>query len=240
MTRTRKAYRGGDDDVKQRVPRTIWTRSRGRGVSKQPSQALRDKEAPLSEVVISTVNEASDPVHYEVLELRDIGTSRPTRDSPSAAPPDAAAVISCAAWSSPVVAASPSWPHVLRAGPRPRSWAWQRPSSGSRAAGCSTDRPALGGAQFNWLVISGPLTSERPGGARRAPGLERHAYDGVRTSSPLRHAPGAGEAPDPPSGWRAPCIPCHRDGCTERVGRAVHESAMPSGGGSSAVRSTSR
>src|SRR4249919_3573319 len=44
------------------------------GVSKQTVyKHFADKERLFTEVVISTVNEASDPVHAEVLELRDSG-----------------------------------------------------------------------------------------------------------------------------------------------------------------------
>ena len=44
------------------------------GVSKQTVyKHFADKERLFTEIVISTVNEASDPVHAEVLELRDSG-----------------------------------------------------------------------------------------------------------------------------------------------------------------------
>ena len=50
------------------------------GVSKQTVyKHFADKERLFSEIVISTVDEASDPVHDEVLEpRRTAATSRPT------------------------------------------------------------------------------------------------------------------------------------------------------------------
>ena len=47
------------------------------GVSKQTVyKHFADKERLFTEVVISTVDEASDPVHAEVLEFRDSGDLR--------------------------------------------------------------------------------------------------------------------------------------------------------------------
>ena len=160
------------------------------GVSKQTVyKHFADKRRLFSEVVISTVNEASDPVHNEVLELRDSGDLE--ADLRDLARRQLTLVMQPRLMQLRrlVIAESSRFPELGR------TFYEQGPGRTIAALAATFERlaarglldvadPSLAAAQFNWLVMSAPLNEamllghDDPVTQRE---LERHADDGVRT-----------------------------------------------------------
>jgi TetR/AcrR family transcriptional repressor of mexJK operon len=160
------------------------------GVSKQTVyKHFADKERLFSEVVTSTVNEASDPVHAEVLELRDTGDL--AADLRDLARRQLALVMQPKLMQLRrlVIAESSRFPELGRAfyeqGPGRTIAALAATFARLAARGLlAVDDPNLAAAQFNWLVMSEPLNQAMLLGRDHALSkseLERHADDGVRT-----------------------------------------------------------
>lgn len=160
------------------------------GVSKQTVyKHFADKERLFSEVVTSTVNEASDPVHAEVLDLRDTGDL--AADLCDLARRQLALVMQPKLMQLRrlVIAESSRFPELGRTfyeqGPgrtiATLAATFQRLAARGLLA---LDDPDLAAEQFNWLVMSAPLNHamllghDRPLTKRE---LERHADDAVRT-----------------------------------------------------------
>jgi TetR/AcrR family transcriptional repressor of mexJK operon len=159
-------------------------------VSKQTVyKHFADKERLFSEVVTSTVNEASDPVYAEVLELRDTGD--PAADLRDLARRQLALVMQPKLMQLRrlVIAESSRFPELGRTfyeqGPGRTIAALAATFERLAARGLlAVDDPNLAAAQFNWLVMSAPLNQAMLLGrddALTKIELERHADDGVRT-----------------------------------------------------------
>jgi TetR/AcrR family transcriptional repressor of mexJK operon len=160
------------------------------GVSKQTVyKQFADKERLFSEVVTSTVKEASDPVHAEVLELRDTGDL--AADLRDLARRQLALVMQPKLMQLRrlVIAESSRFPELGR------TFYEQGPGRTIATLATTFERlaargllaihdPNLAAAQFNWLVMSAPLNQAMLLGrdhALRKSELERHADDGVGT-----------------------------------------------------------
>ena len=160
------------------------------GVSKQTVyKHFADKRRLFSEVVISTVNEASDPVHDEVLELRDSGDLE--ADLRDLARRQLTLVMQPRLMQLRrlVIAESSRFPELGR------TFYEQGPGRTIAALAATFERlaarglldvadPNLAAAQFNWLVMSAPLNEAMLLGHDdpvTESELERHADDGVRT-----------------------------------------------------------
>jgi TetR/AcrR family transcriptional regulator, mexJK operon transcriptional repressor len=160
------------------------------GVSKQTVyKHFSDKDGLFSEVVISTVNEASDPVHAEVLELRDSGDLE--ADLRDLARRQLTLVLQPKLMQLRrlVIAESSRFPELGRTfyerGPGRTMAALADAFDRLAARGLLTvDDANLAASQFNWLVMSAPLNQamllgrDDPASERE---IERHADDGVRT-----------------------------------------------------------
>jgi TetR/AcrR family transcriptional repressor of mexJK operon len=160
------------------------------GVSKQTVyKHFADKERLFSEVVMSTVNEASDPVHAEVLELRDTGDL--DADLRDLARRELALVMQPKLMQLRrlVIAESSRFPELGRTfyeqGPGRTIAALAATFERLAARGLlAVDDPNLAAAQFNWLVMSAPINQAMLLGRDHAMSkreLERHADDGVHT-----------------------------------------------------------
>lgn len=160
------------------------------GVSKQTVyKHFDDKEHLFSEVVTSTVNEASDPVNAEVLELRDTGDL--PADLRDLARRQLALVMQPKLMQLRrlVIAESSRFPELGR------TFYDQGPGRTIATLAATFERLAargllalhdadLAAAQFNWLVMSAPLNEAMLLGRDHALSgseLERLADDGVRT-----------------------------------------------------------
>ena len=133
------------------------------GVSKQTVyKHFADKERLFSEVVTSTVNEASDPVHAEVLQLRDTGDL--AADLRDLACRQLALVMQPKLMQLRrlVIAESSRFPELGR------TFYEQGPGRTIATLAATFERlaargllavhdPNLAAAQFNWLVMSAPL-----------------------------------------------------------------------------------
>jgi AcrR family transcriptional regulator len=160
------------------------------GVSKQTVyKHFADKERLFSEVVVSTVNQASDPVHDEVLELRDSGDLE--ADLRDLARRQLTLVMrpQLLQLRRLVIAESSRFPDLGR------TFYEQGPGRTIAALATTFERlaargllniadPNLAAGQFNWLVMSAPLNRAMLLGHDDAVNkreLERHADEGVRT-----------------------------------------------------------
>ncbi|MEA2685478.1 MAG: TetR/AcrR family transcriptional regulator, mexJK operon transcriptional repressor [Actinomycetota bacterium] len=160
------------------------------GVSKQTVyKHFADKERLFSEIVTSTVSEASDPVHDVVRSLQDSG--------------DVAADLRDLARRQLGLVMQPRILQLRRlviaeAGRFPelgRTFYDQGPGRTIAALAAAFERlaarrllhlddPLLAAAQFNWLIMSAPLNQAMLLGDYRPPepaDLDRWADDGVRT-----------------------------------------------------------
>jgi AcrR family transcriptional regulator len=171
------------------------------GVSKQTVyKHFADKQRLFSEVVISTVKEASDPVHEEVLELRDSGDLE--ADLRDLARRQLTLVMQPRLMQLRrlVIAESSRFPELGR------TFYEQGPGRTIEALAATFERlterglldvadPNLAAAQFNWLVMSAPLNQAMLLGdddvSKRE--LARHADEGVRTFL-AAYGTGAGRA----------------------------------------------
>lgn len=160
------------------------------GVSKQTVyKHFADKDRLFSEVVMSTVNEASDPVHAEVLQLRDTGDL--AADLRDLARRQLALVMQPKLMQLRrlVIAESSRFPELGRTfyeqGPGRTISTLAATFERLAARGLlAADDPNLAAAQFNWLVMSAPLNQAMLLGRDHSLSkseLERHADDGVRT-----------------------------------------------------------
>jgi AcrR family transcriptional regulator len=160
------------------------------GVSKQTVyKHFADKERLFSEVVTSTVNEASDPVHAEVLDLRDTGDL--AADLRDLARRQLALVMKPKLMQLRrlVIAESLRFPELGRTfyeqGPGRTIATLAATLERLDARGLlAVDDPNLAAAQFNWLLMSAPLNQAMLLGRDRGltkRELERHADDAVRT-----------------------------------------------------------
>jgi AcrR family transcriptional regulator len=160
------------------------------GVSKQTVyKHFADKERLFSEVVTSTVDEASDPVRAEVLELRDTGDL--AADLRDLARRQLTLVMQPKLMQLRrlVIAESSRFPELGRTfyeqGPGRTIAALAATFERLAARGLlAVDDPNLAAAQFNWLVMSAPLNQAMLLGRDHELSkseLERHADDGVRT-----------------------------------------------------------
>ncbi len=160
------------------------------GVSKQTVyKHFADKERLFSEVVTSTVKEASDPVHAEVLELRDSGDL--DADLRDLARRQLALVMQprLLQLRRLVIAESSRFPELGR------TFYEQGPGRTIATLAATFERlaargllavhdPELAATQFNWLVMSSPLNQAMLLGrddALSRSELERYADDAVRT-----------------------------------------------------------
>ena len=155
-----------------------WTRSpRSPGVSKQTVyKHFADKERLFSEIVSSTVDEVSEPVHDEVLELEDSGdleadlrdlARRQLGRGDAAAAPAAAPAGDRARRAASPSSAGPS----TSAGPgrtiAALAAAFERLAAARR---CWTlDDPRLAAQQFNWLIMSRAAEPRRCSSATTRP-----------------------------------------------------------------------
>ncbi len=160
------------------------------GVSKQTVyKHFADKDRLFSEVVTSTVNEASDPVHAEVLDLRDTGDL--DADLRDLARRQLGLVMQPRLMQLRrlVIAESSRFPELGRAfyeqGPGRTIGALAATFERLAARGLlDVEDPGLAAAQFNWLVMSAPLNQAMLLGrddALTKNELDRHVDDGVRT-----------------------------------------------------------
>ncbi|MFI5041542.1 MAG: TetR/AcrR family transcriptional regulator [Acidimicrobiales bacterium] len=159
------------------------------GVSKQTVyKHFSDKDGLFSEVVMSTVDEASDPVHAEVLELRDSGNLE--ADLRDLARRQLTLVLQPKLMQLRrlVIAESSRFPELGRTfyerGPGRTMAALADAFERLAARGLLTvDDATLAASQFNWLVMSAPINQAMLLGrdATSAREIERHADDGVRT-----------------------------------------------------------
>jgi len=159
------------------------------GVSKQTVyKHFADKERLFFEVVTSTVNEASDPVHAEVLELRDSGDLE--ADLRGLARRQLTLVLQpkLLQLRRLVIAESSRFPELGRRfyerGPGRTMAALAAAFERLAARGLlAVDDANLAASQFNWLVMSAPLNQAMLLGRDEAASkreIERHADDGVR------------------------------------------------------------
>jgi TetR/AcrR family transcriptional repressor of mexJK operon len=160
------------------------------GVSKQTVyKHFADKERLFSEVVTRTVNEASDPVHAEVLELRDSGNLE--ADLRDLARRQLTLVLQPKLMQLRrlVIAESSRFPELGRRfyeqGPGRTIAALAVTFERLAARGLLTVEDAnVAASQFNWLVMSAPLNQAMLLGRAEAASkreIERHADVGVRT-----------------------------------------------------------
>ncbi len=160
------------------------------GVSKQTVyKHFADKERLFSEIVTSTVSEASDPVHDEVRHLQDSGDL--DADLRDLARRQLALVLQprILQLRRLVIAEAARFPDLGRAfyeqGPGRTIAALATAFERLAARGLlHLDDAGLAAAQFNWLVMSAPLNQAMLLGDYDAPDpsdLDRWADDGVRT-----------------------------------------------------------
>jgi TetR/AcrR family transcriptional regulator, mexJK operon transcriptional repressor len=160
------------------------------GVSKQTVyKHYADKKRLFIEMAVSTVNQASDPVHAEVRTLRDSGDIG--ADLRDLARRQLTLVMQprLLQLRRLVIAEAARFPELGRTfyeqGPG-RTIAALATTFGHLAARgmLHLDDPLLAAAQFNWLIMSAPLNQAMLLGDNSAPDptdLDRHADDGVRT-----------------------------------------------------------
>ena len=160
------------------------------GVSKQTVyKHFADKERLFSEIVTSTVSEASDPVHDEVRSLQDTGDLE--ADLRDLARRQLGLVLQprILQLRRLVIAEAGRFPELGRV--------FYEQGPGRTIAALATaferlaergllhlDDPLLAAAQFNWLVMSAPLNQAMLLGDFNAPAaadVDRWADDGVRT-----------------------------------------------------------
>src|SRR5436189_4323752 len=160
------------------------------GVSKQTVyKHFADKERLFSEVVVTTVSEASDPVSDEVRNLQDTGDI--DADLRDLARRQLALVMQPKLMQLRrlVIAESSRFPELGRTfyeqGPGRTIAALAATFERLSARGLlAVDDANLAAAQFNWLVMSAPLNQAMLLGCDDAMSkseLDRHADDGVRT-----------------------------------------------------------
>ena len=159
------------------------------GVSKQTVyKHFADKDRLFSEIVTSTVSEASDPVHDEVQHLQDSGDL--DADLRDLARRQLALVLQprILQLRRLVIAEAARFPDLGRTfyeqGPGRTIAALATAFERLAARGLlHLDDPGLAAAQFNWLVMSAPLNRAMLLGDYRPPepaDLDRWADDGVR------------------------------------------------------------
>jgi AcrR family transcriptional regulator len=157
------------------------------GVSKQTVyKHFADKERLFSEIVISTVNDASDPVYNEVLKLEDSGNVE--ADLRDLARRQLAMVMQprLLQLRRLVIGEAGRFPELGRTfyerGPVRTIAALA--TAFERLAGrgvLQLDEPRLAAAHFNWLVMSIPLNQAMLcGNDEPPPDLDRYADAGVR------------------------------------------------------------
>jgi len=160
------------------------------GVSKQTVyKQFVDKERLFSEVVVATVNEASDPVHDEVRDLQDSGDL--DADLRDLARRQLALVMQPRMMQLRrlVIAEAGRFPELGRTfheqGPGRTISALADAFERLAARGLlQLDDPLLAATQFNWLIMSAPLNNAMLLGDDGPPDpadLDRLADDGVRT-----------------------------------------------------------
>jgi AcrR family transcriptional regulator len=160
------------------------------GVSKQTVyKHFADKERLFCDVVTTTVNETSDPVYAEVLELRDSGDLE--ADLRDLARRQLTLVLQPTLMQLRrlVIAESSRFPELGRAfyerGPGRTIAALAATFERLSARGLLTVEDAnLAASQFNWLVMSAPLNQAMLLGRHHTVSkreLDRHADEGVRT-----------------------------------------------------------
>jgi TetR/AcrR family transcriptional repressor of mexJK operon len=158
-------------------------------VSKQTIyKHFRDKERLFSEIVTSTVDEASDPVHNEVLNLQDSGDVE--ADLRDLARRQLALVIQprILQLRRLVIAEAGRFPELGRIfherGPGRTIAALASAFERLDARGVlQLDDPHLAAAHFNWLIMSIPLNEAMLSGRDEPPAaadLDRYADTGVR------------------------------------------------------------
>lgn len=159
------------------------------GVSKQTVyKHFADKERLFTEIVTSTVDEVAEPVHNEVLELRDSGDLE--EDLRDLARRQVAAVMQPRVLQLRrlVIAEAGRFPELGRTfyerGPGRTIGALATVFDGLAARGLlRLDDPLLAAAHFNWLIMSDPLNLAMLLGRDEAPApadLDRYADTGVR------------------------------------------------------------
>ena len=160
------------------------------GVSKQTVyKHYADKKRLFTEVVVSTVNQASDPVHAEVRNLADSGDLG--ADLRDLARRQLAMVLQprLLQLRRLVIAEAGRFPDLGRIfyqqGPGRTIAALATTFEHLAARGVlHLDDPLLAAAQFNWLIMSAPLNHAMLLGEDGPPDpadLDRHAEAGVRT-----------------------------------------------------------
>jgi TetR/AcrR family transcriptional repressor of mexJK operon len=160
------------------------------GVSKQTVyKHFADKERLFVEIVTSTVEEISDPVHEEVLNIADSGDIE--ADLRDLARRQLARVMQprLLQLRRLVIGEASRFPELgatfYERGPG-RTIAALAPSFERLAARgvLRLEDPALAAAQFNWLIMSAPINQAMLLGSDKTPTpaeLRRYADDGVRT-----------------------------------------------------------
>jgi AcrR family transcriptional regulator len=160
------------------------------GVSKQTVyKHFADKERLFCEIVTTTVNEASDPVHDEVRHLQDSGDI--DADLRDLARRQLALVMQprILQLRRLVIGEASRFPELGRTfyeqGPGRTIAALATAFERLAARGLlHLDDPLLAAAQFNWLIMSAPLNHAMllgDDGPPDAAELDRHADSGVRT-----------------------------------------------------------
>jgi AcrR family transcriptional regulator len=160
------------------------------GVSKQTVyKHYADKQRLFTEVVVSTVNQASDPVHEEVRKLQDSGDIG--ADLRDLARRQLAMVMQPRLMQLRrlVIAEAGRFPELGRTfheqGPGRTIAALAATLEHLAARGVlHLDDPLLAAAQFNWLIMSAPLNQAMLLGDDGPPDpadLDRYAEGGVRT-----------------------------------------------------------
>jgi AcrR family transcriptional regulator len=158
-------------------------------VSKQTVyKQFADKERLFSEIVISTVNEASDPVYNEVLNLKDSGDLE--ADLRDLARRQLALVMQprILQLRRLVIGEAGRFPELGRAfyerGPGRTIAALAATFEGLAGRGLlQLDDPLLAAEHFNWLILSTPLNQAMLSGNNEPPApadLNRYADTGVR------------------------------------------------------------
>ena len=158
-------------------------------VSKQTVyKQFADKERLFSEIVISTVNEASDPVYNEVLGLKDSGDLE--ADLRDLARRQLALVMQprILQLRRLVIGEAGRFPELGRAfyerGPGRTIAALATTFEGLAGRGLlQLDDPLLAAEHFNWLILSTPLNQAMLSGNNEPPApadLDRYADTGVR------------------------------------------------------------